>query len=860
MLQARSCPSMRTLCSLIAALALAACNHADDAVEPAAPTFLAELRTTRYGVPHIQAADFASLGFGVAKAYLTQNPCLLADQVTTVNGERSRYFGPEGTALVAFAPLSNRESDFFYKSYLDDAALAQAYEQVGPDVRELLRGYIVGYNEFLQELPTRVGMPSPNCAGQPWLRPIELRDFLRLLGHKAVLASGASFARAIATAQPPVASTTVTTLAPRSRNKRLDRDVVLSQLNPYYVRGAASNAYAIGAKGTGNGAGMLLGNPHWPWFGNNQFYEVHMTVPGRFDAFGVMNGDAPVPLIGFNKDVAWTHTVSPTLRQSIFELSLVPGAPTRYRVDGQERAMGSRDVSISVLQADGSLVSESRTMYSSHLGPMVQIASLVLGGVNLDWSANTAYTLRDANLNSLRLLDQWLAIGRAGSVADIEKSLREIGAIPYVHTIATDRNGQALFADIGPTPNLPRAKLQPSSVGGCVKGATAQAVLQLANLPILDGSRSACDWDVDPAAVRPGLMPTARLPSVMRNDYVANSNQSAWLVHPQARNHELEPILGNSGSPLSLRQRLAFTQIDQRLAGADGLSATPGFASLDVMRQVVFGNRLLAAELSLAGKALSPANPLTSDLLATCQPEARGSTTVVIAPTTGQPVDIAPACALLQAWDGRANIDSRGAVLFREFWRKLRMPAGTPLWLTPFDPADPVNTPRDLNTQNGPARDTLRATLADTVADLAAKGLDFNRPLGEMQGITRAGQRIALHGGDEFEGVFNKLTMRENNTTVPLTAAGYTEVFVGSSFIQAVTWVNGQVQAQGVLAYSQSTNPGSPHHSDQTQELFAVKAFKRLPFSAAEIQADQVGATVQLRSRATVETVGTSGQ
>jgi acyl-homoserine lactone acylase PvdQ len=126
-------------------------------------------------------------------------------------------------------------------------------------------------------------------------------------------------------------------------------------------------------------------------------------------------------------------------------------------------------------------------------------------------------------------------------------------------------------------------------------------------------------------------------------------------------------------------------------------------------------------------------------------------------------------------------------VLLRECWRRLRWPTGTPLGLRPFDPSDAVHTPRDLNVQNGPARDTLRATLADTVADLTAKGLNFSRPLGEWQAVTRAGQRTPLHGGDEFESPSNKLTMRENNNSVPLSAAGCTDAFAGPCLIQTGT-------------------------------------------------------------------------
>src|SRR5687768_13879880 len=126
-----------TLAAIAAAAALAACSTGDDDTPPAPePAFSATLRMTPYGVPHVKAADFASLGFGAATAYLRENLCLLADQVLTVNGERSKYHGPAGIAMVAFVPISNRESDFFYRSYFDEDALAAAYGKTSEDSRE----------------------------------------------------------------------------------------------------------------------------------------------------------------------------------------------------------------------------------------------------------------------------------------------------------------------------------------------------------------------------------------------------------------------------------------------------------------------------------------------------------------------------------------------------------------------------------------------------------------------------------------------------------------------------------------------------------------------------------------------------
>ena len=62
-------------------------------------------------------------------------------------------------------------------------------------------------------------------------------------------------------------------------------------------------------------------------------------------------------------------------------------------------------------------------------------------------------------------------------------------------------------------------------------------------------------------------------------------------------------------------------------------------------------------------------------------------------------VDIAAACAVLGDWDGRYDLDSRGAVLWRELLAAVRrdVPGGLDaLWAEPFDPARPVETPAGL--------------------------------------------------------------------------------------------------------------------------------------------------------------------
>ena len=57
----------------------------------------ATIRRTAHGIPHIEAKDYAGLGYGYGYAFAQDNLCTIAEQYVTVRGERSRYFGPDAT-------------------------------------------------------------------------------------------------------------------------------------------------------------------------------------------------------------------------------------------------------------------------------------------------------------------------------------------------------------------------------------------------------------------------------------------------------------------------------------------------------------------------------------------------------------------------------------------------------------------------------------------------------------------------------------------------------------------------------------------------------------------------------------------
>jgi acyl-homoserine-lactone acylase len=74
----------------------------------------------------------------------------------------------------------NAQIDLFVRAHMDDAALARAAADLQPDVRASLRGYVAGYNRYLQDAGPN-GLPEA-CRGQPWVRPMTQADLADRIG------------------------------------------------------------------------------------------------------------------------------------------------------------------------------------------------------------------------------------------------------------------------------------------------------------------------------------------------------------------------------------------------------------------------------------------------------------------------------------------------------------------------------------------------------------------------------------------------------------------------------------------------------------------------------------------------------
>tara|TARA_R110002072_G_scaffold301164_3_gene480246 strand:+ start:23958 stop:26282 length:2325 start_codon:yes stop_codon:yes gene_type:complete len=718
-----------------------------------------QIRWTSYGIPHVTADDWGSLGYGFAYATARDGICTIARDVLMVNGELSVNFGEDG---------GNMQSDIFHRAVLDDAMIEGFRGTQSSSATEFSTGYVAGYNRYLQEHGNDL---PPACADAGWVRQLTERDVDKLTIGVGIRYGLGLFQREMANAAPPGATVA-------SLDTDFEREA-----------GIGSNAVALGRDVTESGRGILLGNPHYPWQGSSRFHMIHTTIPGELDVMGVSLYTTNRVAIGFNHDIAWTHTVSTGMRSTVYALELDPADPTRYRYGDDYRDMTRVSIEVPLRNQEGGISPVSRDVYMTHYGP-------VLVSNQLPWTETTAFAIRDVNLYNDKAAVTYDALNKARNMDEVEAAL-SLQGISWTNTIAADRDGTAFYADISVVPNVNADLIERCSVAA--DGVPSRVIL-------LNGADPTCEWTDSPQSTIPGAMPADNMPRIRRDDYVHNANDSYWLSTPREPLEGYSPIIGAERSNVSLRTRAGLTFLEEALASGNKLGPQD-------VQDMLFSHRHFGAELFL-DQVLSLCDDVTEPVM-----------------FEENAVDVSPACDVLAQWDRRGDVDSRGAHVWREFWRSASRISNR--YEVPFDASEPVTTPRQLAVSQPDVRTGLLQSLARAQTFFEGNNIALDATLGSVQFEPRNEQQVPIPGGDGGAGMWSVITSQFNPE-----AGAYTPILHGNSYMQVVSWdSDGRVDARGILSYSQSEDPRSPHFADQTR-LYSQSQWLDLPFYEADILAD----------------------
>ncbi|HRP86225.1 MAG TPA: penicillin acylase family protein [Gammaproteobacteria bacterium] len=811
---------------------------------------VATIRRTTNGIPHISAANLESAAFGMGYAQAQDLVCYLADAFVKARSERAKYFGP-GPGNIHII------NDFSYLAQRILSGAAAEYAAMSPESRAMVRGFTAGYNKYVRD--TDPGDLPPECRNGPWVVEIEPEDLVAHYRIVAQYASGDLFATgAVFIAVPPGVDPTpapvvqvveADTLATIEDTVRFARQA--AERSDFTDMGLASNAWGVGSELSETGRGALLGNPHFPYTGVRRFYESQITVPDFINIRGAGLHGTPIPLIGFNENLGWSHTVSTSRRFTVYQLILKPGDPLTYIKAGVEKPITAETFEIEVNVGAPQTVRFARTFYFSEYGPMLAADAVTGGGLPAWGAAGTAYTYRDANADTNGLLDTWLHMARAGDIDELFAVFQNCGSTLWVNTTGADDQGNAFYIDSSSVPYLSPIAL------GVIAAKRAASVpydtLFNQGLTLLDGDNIRDDWVQGQCN---GLTPFAQKPKLVRNDFVQNSNDSYWSTNVAQPLEGFSPLYGPERTALNPRTRMGLTMLQNPTdpGFADGAPAgQDGLFGAEELYRVIVNNRSWYAEEFLA------------ELRARCT--AAGATEINL--PAGGSRSVASACAVLADWDGVYDLDSVGAHVFRVFIVDYRSKFGAHL-TEPFDPADPVGTPGAPAPLDAGdiANDPMLVSLAAGLDRLDLGGIDYDARLGDVQyfqpsgGAPPGGTPMDLgpsfpwHGGDgTLDGAFNAIGVvnqdtaedtllpRVNPPQISSTAGLSATPGQGWRMARGTSWHFGLEftdqgpRGFGLVSYSQSVDPDSPFFNDQNAR-YSDKNFRPLLFTEAEIAAN----------------------
>jgi acyl-homoserine-lactone acylase len=379
------------------------------------------------------------------------------------------------------------------------------------------------------------------------------------------------------------------------------------------------------------------------------------------------------------------------------------------------------------------------------------------------------YVLRSAEDGQYRGGDQFLRMMQAANLAEWKAAMR-LRAHPFSNFVYADAAGNILYVWNAAIPVRPHPAGGPDPVPAA---RTEQVWTELH------------EFDVLPQLLNPP------------GGYVRNDNDSPWRPN--------------------LRQGLVPADYPDYFEPDDGLSLRGQHSALLIDNDTRFTLEDIV-RLKHTDRMLL-ADRVKDDLVKAVRASLMDQTLV-----NGDASSLRDAVGVIERWDNTVAADSRGGVLFAEWWRLYSERVEGEPFAEPWRPDAPLSTPRGL------ADPALAAgCFVDAVRETAARFRTWDVAWGDVHRVRRGIVDEPASGCPGPLGCFRVLnfTAADEGTRV---ASG------GDGWVLAVE-LTSPPRAFSVLAYGQSSKADSPHHADQAR-LFARGEMKPVAFTRAAVEAD----------------------
>ncbi|MFT3754646.1 MAG: penicillin acylase family protein [Pseudoxanthomonas sp.] len=673
----------------------------------------AEIVRDDRGVPHIQGRTEEAAAFALGYAQAEDHMIEIARRLVRARGDAARVFGEK-----------EADNDFAMRRFDNLAEAQKDLARVSPQFRSVVAAFAAGLNRYVED--NRKRLPD-------WVPWFDASDVMAMIRANAI---------------PPLISPAITARLDRKYGQDKTTALVESAASNSAAankEGPGSNAFALSGARTVDGHPILMANPHLGW--SSLYWEAHIRVPGVIDFYGNTLAGYPVLWAGFNAELGWANTVNAADLDDLYALELDPSQPDHYRYQGRFRALVKRQVDVQILQADGSLETQTRTYWESELGPIVH----QVGG--------HAFAVRSTRLDAPLQFEGFYRLAQARSLQAFQQVFRDYPTFGCNYIYA-DRAGNIYYLWNAPIPRRPD-----------------------------DGTDYSLDVPADAAHVWTRIHGLDDMPALLNppGGIVQNANNPPWWTSPKDWIDPARYPAYFQRGPLALRPQL----------GLDLLSGDKRYTPQDVL-DLKFSTRMLLAERVLP------------DLLAAL--DARNDL----------PEALRAARETLMAWDRQVAADSRGAVLFQQFWDRYAAALEQP-YAKAWSEADPLHTPRGL-ADPALALKSLQEAVDAVRAQHGSKAVAW----GEVNRIRMRDYDLPGDGADGSYGTFHVMRYApasDGKNLIGLPCPGQAPVGFGDNWIMMVEFST-PLQAWSVLGGGESGDWGSPHSNDQ---VLAFQQHRLLP-------------------------------
>ena len=353
--------------------------------------FSAKIERDDWGVPHIYGKRDADVSFGLAYAHAQDDFTTLEDIVFALRGELASKHGRSAAVNDYYVHLMN------YWGMIEDR-----YESdVADDVKLLCRGYAAGINKYLQDNPS---------LKKRSFDLVTAKDIVVGFSHRMPLMFGLDgVLKKLSKKKPPEF------IGSNGDSQEGQFDML------------ASNVMAVGPQRSSDGFTRLWINTHQPWEGPVSWYEAHLVSEEGWDFYGALFPGSPVPLIGHNNYLGWSHTVNEPDLIDVYKLTTNKLNEDQYWFEGYWKDLEVRNVDIKVKIVGPFSWTFNRAVKSSIHGPVIEFD-------------HGSYALRISSVKDLRFIEQWYRMSKSKNITEFKEAMK-IHAIPMFNTGYADKDG-----------------------------------------------------------------------------------------------------------------------------------------------------------------------------------------------------------------------------------------------------------------------------------------------------------------------------------------------------------------------------------------------------------------------------------